>query len=44
MYKEQANPYGLYPLWVVFEDMERDAFMSAKEAQAHGIVDSVAVE
>ena len=32
------------PLWVVSEDMERDAFMSAKEAQAHGIVDSVAVE
>ena len=33
MYKEQTNPYrlypkiwkgGLYPLWVVFEDMERD--------------------
>nr|YP_009447475.1 ATP-dependent Clp protease proteolytic subunit [Cucurbita maxima]ATY69893.1 ATP-dependent Clp protease proteolytic subunit [Cucurbita maxima] len=32
------------PLWVVSEDMERDAFMSAKEAQAHGIVDVVAVE
>nr|YP_009751137.1 clp protease proteolytic subunit [Pyrularia edulis]QIJ98542.1 clp protease proteolytic subunit [Pyrularia edulis]QKV09689.1 clp protease proteolytic subunit [Pyrularia edulis] len=32
------------PLWVVFEDMERDVFMSATEAQAHGIVDRVAVE
>nr|SPP91055.1 ATP-dependent Clp protease proteolytic subunit [Fagus sylvatica] len=32
------------PLWVVSEDMERDAFMSATEAQAYGIVDLVAVE
>nr|YP_009489937.1 clp protease proteolytic subunit [Hamamelis mollis]YP_010698853.1 clp protease proteolytic subunit [Parrotiopsis jacquemontiana]YP_010994647.1 clp protease proteolytic subunit [Hamamelis japonica]QGW53438.1 ATP-dependent Clp protease proteolytic subunit [Distylium macrophyllum]QKV46024.1 clp protease proteolytic subunit [Sycopsis sinensis]AWH11293.1 clp protease proteolytic subunit [Hamamelis mollis]WCH59189.1 clp protease proteolytic subunit [Parrotiopsis jacquemontiana]WOZ13378.1 clp pr len=32
------------PVWVVFEDMERDVFMSATEAQAHGIVDLVAVE
>nr|YP_010257842.1 clp protease proteolytic subunit [Zelkova sinica]QOE56507.1 clp protease proteolytic subunit [Zelkova serrata]QWC54713.1 clp protease proteolytic subunit [Zelkova sinica] len=32
------------PLWVVTEDMERDVFMSATEAQAHGIVDLVAVE
>nr|YP_010407342.1 clp protease proteolytic subunit [Betula ovalifolia]YP_010407426.1 clp protease proteolytic subunit [Betula ermanii]YP_010407510.1 clp protease proteolytic subunit [Betula davurica]YP_010407594.1 clp protease proteolytic subunit [Betula fruticosa]YP_010715866.1 clp protease proteolytic subunit [Betula pendula]URF20232.1 clp protease proteolytic subunit [Betula ovalifolia]URF20316.1 clp protease proteolytic subunit [Betula ermanii]URF20400.1 clp protease proteolytic subunit [Betula davuric len=32
------------PLWVVSEDMERDVFMSATEAQAHGIVDVVAVE
>nr|YP_009673319.1 ATP-dependent Clp protease proteolytic subunit [Entandrophragma caudatum]QDF42702.1 ATP-dependent Clp protease proteolytic subunit [Entandrophragma caudatum] len=31
------------PLWVVSEDMERDVFMSAIEAQAHGIVDLVAV-
>nr|UEN67966.1 clp protease proteolytic subunit [Hibiscus coccineus]UEN68045.1 clp protease proteolytic subunit [Kosteletzkya pentacarpos] len=31
------------PLWVVSEDMERDVFMSATEAQAHGIVDHVAV-
>nr|UXP76918.1 clp protease proteolytic subunit [Acalypha australis] len=31
------------PLWVVSEDMERDAFMSAAEAQAHGIVDLVAI-
>nr|YP_010014248.1 ClpP [Thulinella chrysantha]QOI12755.1 ClpP [Thulinella chrysantha] len=32
------------PMWVVSEDMERDAFMSATEAQAHGIVDHVAVK
>nr|YP_009670100.1 clp protease proteolytic subunit [Azima tetracantha]QCW95419.1 clp protease proteolytic subunit [Azima tetracantha] len=32
------------PLWVVSEDMERDVFMSATEAQAHGIVDLVAVQ
>nr|AKF02161.1 clp protease proteolytic subunit [Oenocarpus minor] len=32
------------PLWVVSEDMERDVFMSATEAQVHGIVDLVAVE
>nr|YP_009327700.1 clp protease proteolytic subunit [Idesia polycarpa]APB02889.1 clp protease proteolytic subunit [Idesia polycarpa] len=31
------------PLWVVSEDMERDVFMSAVEAQVHGIVDLVAV-
>nr|YP_010881675.1 ATP-dependent Clp protease proteolytic subunit 1 [Turpinia affinis]WIA69168.1 ATP-dependent Clp protease proteolytic subunit 1 [Turpinia affinis] len=31
------------PLWVVSEDMERDTFMSATEAQAHGLVDLVAV-
>nr|YP_009927534.1 ATP-dependent Clp protease proteolytic subunit [Viola ulleungdoensis]YP_009996166.1 clp protease proteolytic subunit [Viola philippica]YP_010239483.1 clp protease proteolytic subunit [Corydalis bungeana]YP_010312573.1 ATP-dependent Clp protease proteolytic subunit 1 [Viola arcuata]YP_010318427.1 ATP-dependent Clp protease proteolytic subunit [Viola grypoceras]YP_010424980.1 clp protease proteolytic subunit [Viola acuminata]YP_010425062.1 clp protease proteolytic subunit [Viola chaerophyllo len=31
------------PLWIVSEDMERDTFMSATEAQAHGIVDLVAV-
>ncbi|EEF42584.1 conserved hypothetical protein [Ricinus communis] len=31
------------PLWVVSEDMEKDVFMSAVEAQAHGIVDLVAV-
>ncbi|KAJ8769490.1 hypothetical protein K2173_003854 [Erythroxylum novogranatense] len=31
------------PLRVVSEDMKRDAFMSAIEAQAHGIVDLVAV-
>nr|QFV19781.1 clp protease proteolytic subunit [Macrosolen bibracteolatus] len=32
------------PLWVISEDMERDVFMSATEAQAHGIVDLVANE
>nr|YP_010511838.1 ATP-dependent Clp protease proteolytic subunit [Trischidium molle]UXL83162.1 ATP-dependent Clp protease proteolytic subunit [Trischidium molle] len=32
------------PLSRVSEDMERDVFMSAAEAQAHGIVDRVAVE
>ncbi|TYH63750.1 hypothetical protein ES332_D07G215400v1 [Gossypium tomentosum] len=32
------------PLWVVSEDMERDVFMSTTKAQAHGIVDLVAVK
>nr|YP_010039490.1 ATP-dependent Clp protease proteolytic subunit [Sterculia lanceolata]QOY45816.1 ATP-dependent Clp protease proteolytic subunit [Sterculia lanceolata]QOY45899.1 ATP-dependent Clp protease proteolytic subunit [Sterculia monosperma] len=32
------------PFWVVSEDMERDVFMSATEAQAHGIVDIVTVK
>nr|QFG39005.1 clp protease proteolytic subunit [Senecio keniophytum] len=32
------------PIWAVTEDMERDIFMSATEAQAYGIVDLVAVE
>lgn len=32
------------PLWVISEDMERDIFMSAAEAQAYGIVDLVAVD
>nr|Q5QA83.1 RecName: Full=ATP-dependent Clp protease proteolytic subunit; AltName: Full=Endopeptidase Clp [Acorus gramineus]AAV74350.1 ClpP [Acorus gramineus] len=32
------------PLWVVSEDMERDVFLSATEAQAHGIVDLVGDE
>nr|YP_009972163.1 clp protease proteolytic subunit [Kuepferia otophora]QNH70399.1 clp protease proteolytic subunit [Kuepferia otophora] len=31
-------------IWVVSEDMERDVFMAATEAQAYGIVDLVAVE
>nr|YP_009529194.1 ATP dependent clp protease proteolytic subunit [Lennoa madreporoides]AXX75994.1 ATP dependent clp protease proteolytic subunit [Lennoa madreporoides] len=31
------------PLWVVSEDMERDVFLSAIEAQAYGIVDLVAI-
>ncbi|KAJ6795724.1 ATP-dependent Clp protease proteolytic subunit [Iris pallida] len=32
------------PLWIISEDMERDVFMSTTEAQAHSIVDLVAVE
>nr|WLS53512.1 clp protease proteolytic subunit [Persicaria senticosa] len=32
------------PLWVLTEDLERDVFMSAREAQAHGIIDIVAKE
>nr|YP_010566069.1 clp protease proteolytic subunit [Medicago rugosa]UZC30697.1 clp protease proteolytic subunit [Medicago rugosa]UZC30773.1 clp protease proteolytic subunit [Medicago rugosa]UZC30849.1 clp protease proteolytic subunit [Medicago rugosa] len=28
--------------WQIYKDMERDLFMSAEEAQAHGIVDMVA--
>ncbi|KAJ4951061.1 hypothetical protein NE237_027893 [Protea cynaroides] len=32
------------PLWVISEDMERDVFMLATKAQAHGIVDLVAVD
>lgn len=32
------------PLWVVSEDLEIYIFMSATEAQAHGIVDRVAVK
>jgi len=31
------------PLWVVSEDLERDVFMSATEAQAYGLIDLVAV-
>lgn len=30
------------PLWVLTEDLERDVFMSAREAQAHGIIDLIA--
>nr|YP_010758700.1 ATP-dependent Clp protease proteolytic subunit [Caragana tibetica]WEW73241.1 ATP-dependent Clp protease proteolytic subunit [Caragana tibetica] len=29
------------PSWQISEDLERDSFMSAEEAQAHGIVDMV---
>lgn len=32
------------PAWVISEDMERDVFMSAREAQAYGIVDLVAAD
>nr|YP_009404985.1 ATP-dependent protease proteolytic subunit [Lobelia melliana]ASA36969.1 ATP-dependent protease proteolytic subunit [Lobelia melliana] len=29
------------PYWMVYEDLERDAFLSPEEAKAYGIVDSV---
>nr|YP_009402898.1 ATP-dependent protease proteolytic subunit [Apetahia longistigmata]ASA34090.1 ATP-dependent protease proteolytic subunit [Apetahia longistigmata] len=29
------------PFWMVYEDMERDVFLSAAEAKAYGIIDSV---
>nr|YP_010996979.1 Clp protease proteolytic subunit [Plumbago zeylanica]WPJ72678.1 Clp protease proteolytic subunit [Plumbago zeylanica] len=29
------------PLWVIVEDLERDAFLSATEAQAHRIIDLI---
>nr|AGW04569.1 clp protease proteolytic subunit protein [Eustegia minuta] len=32
------------PIWVLANDMERDLFMSATEAQAYGIVDLIADE
>nr|YP_009825110.1 ClpP [Doniophyton anomalum]QBZ37889.1 ClpP [Doniophyton anomalum] len=32
------------PVWLVSEDMERDTFMSAKEAQAYGMIDRIAVK
>nr|YP_010865706.1 ATP-dependent Clp protease proteolytic subunit 1 [Frullania muscicola]BEG72879.1 ATP-dependent Clp protease proteolytic subunit 1 [Frullania muscicola] len=32
------------PLWIISEDMERDVFMSAKEAKVYGIVDLVALD
>nr|YP_010931977.1 clp protease proteolytic subunit [Pleurozia acinosa]YP_010932063.1 clp protease proteolytic subunit [Pleurozia gigantea]WKR34999.1 clp protease proteolytic subunit [Pleurozia acinosa]WKR35085.1 clp protease proteolytic subunit [Pleurozia gigantea]WKR35171.1 clp protease proteolytic subunit [Pleurozia subinflata] len=32
------------PLWIISEDMERDVFMSAKEAKIYGIVDLIAIE
>nr|YP_009403432.1 ATP-dependent protease proteolytic subunit [Downingia cuspidata]ASA34624.1 ATP-dependent protease proteolytic subunit [Downingia cuspidata] len=31
------------PFWMVYEDMERDTFMSPEEAKAYGIVDRVGV-
>nr|AGS43998.1 clp protease proteolytic subunit [Vicia faba]QJQ79510.1 clp protease proteolytic subunit [Vicia faba] len=30
------------PSWQIYKDMERDFFMSAEEAQAYGIIDTVA--
>jgi len=32
------------PIWVISEDMERDTFMSAEEAQAYGIIDLVTAD
>nr|YP_010287068.1 clp protease proteolytic subunit [Hydrocharis chevalieri]UKT61098.1 clp protease proteolytic subunit [Hydrocharis chevalieri] len=32
------------PAWIIYEDMERDVFMSAAEAQAYGIVDFIGLE
>jgi ATP-dependent Clp protease protease subunit len=32
------------PLWIISEDLERDVFMSTKEAKVNGIVDLVAIE
>nr|YP_010624049.1 clp protease proteolytic subunit [Goniothalamus tamirensis]WBF98335.1 clp protease proteolytic subunit [Goniothalamus tamirensis] len=32
------------PIWAVLSDMERDVYMSAKEAQDHGIVDLIGLE
>nr|YP_009669095.1 clp protease proteolytic subunit [Guaiacum angustifolium]QCW94094.1 clp protease proteolytic subunit [Guaiacum angustifolium] len=32
------------PLWVIIEDMKRDVFMSAEEAQDHGIIDLISQE
>nr|CUR02827.1 clpP1 [Acacia gibbosa] len=34
---------GKHP-WIVYEDLSRDVFMSAEEAQAHGIVDLVGIQ
>nr|QFG71332.1 clp protease proteolytic subunit [Mammillaria huitzilopochtli] len=31
------------PLWIIYQDMETDIYMSAKEAQAYGIVDRVGI-
>nr|CUR02192.1 clpP1 [Acacia eremaea] len=32
------------PSWVIYKDISRDTFMSAEEAQAHGIVDHVGID
>nr|YP_009027226.1 clp protease proteolytic subunit [Trifolium repens]AGO63653.1 clp protease proteolytic subunit [Trifolium repens]AJE72610.1 ATP-dependent Clp protease proteolytic subunit [Trifolium repens]QJQ79432.1 clp protease proteolytic subunit [Trifolium repens]WGN98308.1 ATP-dependent Clp protease proteolytic subunit [Trifolium repens] len=45
MYKSIINIYVQRtgkPSWQIAKDMRRDLFMSAEEAQAHGIVDTVA--
>ena len=46
-YGNKCSVISVKPFWKSSkddEDMERDVFMSAAEAQAHGIVDLVAVE
>ena len=32
------------PAWIIAADLERDVFLSAEEAQNHGIVDLVGIE
>nr|CUR07280.1 clpP1 [Acacia tetragonophylla]CUR07371.1 clpP1 [Acacia tetragonophylla]CUR07462.1 clpP1 [Acacia tetragonophylla]CUR07553.1 clpP1 [Acacia tetragonophylla] len=32
------------PSWVIYQDISRDIFMSAEEAQAHGLVDLVGIQ
>ncbi|PIN26957.1 Endopeptidase Clp [Handroanthus impetiginosus] len=32
------------PFWVICQDLERDVFMSATEAQIYGIIDLIATE
>nr|QUS53857.1 ATP-dependent Clp protease proteolytic subunit 1 [Medicago ruthenica] len=47
MLKMRENITNIYaqrtgkPSWQIYEDMQRDHYMSAEEAQAHGIVDTV---
>nr|YP_009988118.1 clp protease proteolytic subunit [Medicago edgeworthii]QNM38356.1 clp protease proteolytic subunit [Medicago edgeworthii] len=45
MRKTMTNIYAQRtgkPSWQIHKDMERDLFLSAEEAQAHGIIDTVA--
>nr|YP_009657300.1 clp protease proteolytic subunit [Medicago radiata]QCO74266.1 clp protease proteolytic subunit [Medicago radiata] len=45
MRKTMTNIYAQRtgkPSWQIYKDMERDLYMSAEEAQAHGIIDTVA--
>nr|YP_009642714.1 clp protease proteolytic subunit [Medicago biflora]QCO74197.1 clp protease proteolytic subunit [Medicago biflora] len=45
MRKTMTNIYAQRtgkPSWQIHKDMERDLYMSAEEAQAHGIIDTVA--
>nr|CUR01644.1 clpP1 [Acacia cyclops] len=46
MYHSIVNTYAQRtgkPSWVIYKDISRDIFMSAEEAQAHGIVDHVGI-